>query len=121
MGNFFATSANPADNAKRVGPILKELQKVSGAEKWGVLGMCWGGKIVSLTSGKDTPFVVAAEVHPAMVDPEEAKDIKIPMCMLASGEEDEETVNKFGEQLTGPKHVERFGDQVHGWMAARYV
>jgi dienelactone hydrolase len=32
---------------------------------WGALGMCWGGKIVAITSGKDTPFKVTGSAHPA--------------------------------------------------------
>lgn len=55
-----------------------------------------------------------------MVDPNDAKGIKIPLCMLASGDEDANAVKAFGENLpTSEKHIETFGDQVHGWMAAR--
>lgn len=107
-------------------------------EKVGVLGMCWGGKvglvheaalgdiadmcqIVSLTSQSGTSFTAAAEVHPAMVDPNDAKGITIPLCMLASKDEDRDAVKKFEEELKVPKHVETFDDQVHGWMAARHV
>jgi Dienelactone hydrolase family len=32
---------------------------------WGALGMCWGGKVVAVTSGKDTPFKVTGSAHPA--------------------------------------------------------
>jgi len=74
---------------------------------------------VSLTSGEGTSFKAAAECHPAMVDPSEAKGIKIPLCMLASKDEDAEDVKKFENNLTAAKHVEIFGDQIHGWMAAR--
>lgn len=78
-------------------------------------------QIVSLTSQSDTPFSAAAEVHPAMVDSNDAKGITIPLCMLASKDEDRDAVKKFEEELKVPKHVETFDDQVHGWMAARYV
>ena len=54
-----------------------------------------------------------------MVDPSEAVDIKIPLCMLASKDEPAEDVKKFEANLKGEKHVEIFGDQIHGWMAAR--
>jgi hypothetical protein len=54
-----------------------------------------------------------------MVDPNDAKGIKIPLCMLASKDEDPEAVKAFGEALTVPSHIETFSDQVHGWMAAR--
>ena len=56
-----------------------------------------------------------------MVDPADAKGIKVPLCMLASKDEDPEAVKKFEAELTVKSHVETFGDQVHGWMAARYV
>ena len=81
---------------------------------------CWGSKVVSLTvKTSSNPFAVASCVHPAMVDPEEAKDIKIPLILLASKDEPEDDVNKYVENLSGPKHSEIFKDQVHGWMAAR--
>ncbi|KAJ8105565.1 hypothetical protein ONZ43_g7379 [Nemania bipapillata] len=54
-----------------------------------------------------------------MVDPKDAEGIKIPLAFLASKDEDPEDVKKFEANLTGPKHVETFGDQIHGWMAAR--
>lgn len=54
-----------------------------------------------------------------MVDPADAENIKIPLMMLASGDESKEDVEKFEKNLKGDKHVETFGDQVHGWMAAR--
>jgi dienelactone hydrolase len=54
-----------------------------------------------------------------MVDPKEAEGIKVPLLLLASKEEPAEDVAKFEAALTGPKHVETFKDQVHGWMAAR--
>lgn len=64
-------------------------------------------------------FKAGAEVHPAMVSADDAKGISIPIAMLASKDEPAEDVEKFEKALTGPKHVETFGDQVHGWMAAR--
>lgn len=81
---------------------------------------CWGGKVVALTTKADTnPFSIAASIHPAMVDANDAKDVKIPTMLLASGEEPEDEVKKFEETLSVPKHVETFKDQIHGWMAAR--
>lgn len=81
--------------------------------------MCWGGKIVSLVSQKGTSFTAAAVCHPAMIDPADAEGITIPFCMLASGDEDATDVKKFESNLKVSKHVETFGDQIHGWMAAR--
>lgn len=76
-------------------------------------------QIVSLTSQSGTPFSASAEVHPAMVDPNDAKGFKVPVCMLASGDENPEDVENFKKSLSVENHVETFGDQVHGWMAAR--
>lgn len=45
--------------------------------------------------------------------------IKIPLALLASKDEPAEDVKKFEAALAGPKHVETFPDQIHGWMAAR--
>lgn len=46
MGDFFAGPANPPDNAEKVPELVKKLgQKYTGIQKWGSLGMCWGGKV----------------------------------------------------------------------------
>ena len=74
-----------------------------------------------MTSQSGTSFSAAAEVHPAMVDPNDARGITVPLCMLASGDENKDAVKGFEEALKVPKHVETFPDQVHGWMAARCV
>ena len=76
-------------------------------------------QIISLTAQPGTPFSAVAEVHPAMVDPADAKGIKVPLCMLASGDEDANAVSEFSKTLSVENHVETFGDQIHGWMAAR--
>lgn len=81
---------------------------------------CWGGKVVSLaTASVLNPFKAAAVCHPAMVEPKDAAVIKVPFIMLASGEEPADKVKEFEKKLEGPKHVEIFEDQVHGFMAAR--
>jgi dienelactone hydrolase len=54
-----------------------------------------------------------------MVNPDEAANISIPLCMLASKDESVDTVKAFEANLKGEKHVEIFADQIHGWMAAR--
>ena len=76
-------------------------------------------QIVSLTAQPGTSFSAVAEVHPAMVDPADAKGIKVPLCMLASGDEDANAVKEFGKTLSVENHIETFSDQIHGWMAAR--
>ncbi|KAL5606360.1 hypothetical protein BROUX41_002777 [Berkeleyomyces rouxiae] len=108
-----------------VGPKVKAYAAAARAQypavtDWAIVGFCWGGKVAgSVTNTADTPFKVAAEVHPAMVDAADATDIKVPLIMLASKDEDAEEVKKFEANLTAPKYVEIYKDQIHGWMAAR--
>lgn len=72
-----------------------------------------------MTSSPENPFKAGIEAHPAMIDPADAGKIKVPLALLASKDENPEDVKKFEANLTGPKHVEIFPDQIHGWMAAR--
>ncbi|KAF4971497.1 hypothetical protein FZEAL_9840 [Fusarium zealandicum] len=120
LGKFFGTYPPPkiADQVPDYVKAIKEQD--STISKLGLLGYCWGGKVVALATKADTnPFSIAAAIHPAMVDAEDAKDIKIPTILLASGDEPADEVKKFEDTLSVPKHVEIFKDQVHGWMAAR--
>lgn len=75
--------------------------------------------MVVLASQEGTPFSAAAEAHPTRVAAEDARGIKIPICVLASQDENPTDVKAFGEELIGKKHIETFEDQKHGWMGAR--
>jgi len=120
LGAFFSGIGAPGRAAERVSGIVKGIKEFNPNIKTFVtVGFCWGGKVVSLISQSGTPFKAAAECHPAMVDPSEAANIDIPICMLASGDEPAEDVKKFEAALKAPHHVETFGDQIHGWMGAR--
>lgn len=116
LGEFFSTKAAPPKTLEKIPGVISEAGKF---EKWGAVGFCWGGKVVGLACGKDTLFSAAAEAHPAMVDPSDAEKITIPICMLASGDEDVEAVKAFESKLTVPHFVDTYPDQIHGWMAAR--
>lgn len=122
LGAWFS-NWNPAETAAKVPEYLKAVQeKNPGIKSWGIIGYCWGGKIVCLTTSSDSnPFAAGASIHPAMVDPADAKGVKVPLVMLASKEEDAAQVSAFEAALSSsvPKHVETFSDQVHGWMSAR--
>jgi dienelactone hydrolase len=75
--------------------------------------------MVSLIAGKDTAFKLGIQTSPAMVSPEDATKVQIPMCILASKEESVDDIKKYAENLTVTKHVETFDTEVHGWMSAR--
>lgn len=120
LGNFFGTTGAPLKSAAKIPVLVKEIEKLyPNIKTWGIVGFCWGGKVVSLVTSSSDKFSAGAEVHPAMVDPADAEKIKIPLALLASKDENPEDVKKFEANLTGPKHVETFDDQIHGWMAAR--
>ncbi|KAK8104124.1 uncharacterized protein PG998_011157, partial [Apiospora kogelbergensis] len=121
LGGFFEKFPPPSVAGKVPAYMKAAKEKFPEVREWAILGHCWGGKVVSLVvSAPDNTFKAGVECHPAMVEPEDAKKIKVPLCMLASKDEDVEDVKKFEANLTGAaKHVETFGDQIHGWMAAR--
>ncbi|KAI0439427.1 hypothetical protein F4803DRAFT_531151 [Xylaria telfairii] len=120
LGAFFQKNPPPGVASQLPGYVKALSEKYPEIKDWAILGYCWGGKVVSLVSASpENPFKAGIEVHPAMVDPEDAKKIKVPLAFLASKDEDAEAVKKFEANLTGPKYVETFPDQIHGWMAAR--
>jgi len=120
IGGFFSTTAAPPAALARVPPFIAEVTAKHGIEAWGALGLCWGGKIVSLGGDFSNTVKAAAQVHPAMLDPADAHKITIPFATLASGDEKQADVEAFGENLKGEKLVETFADHTHGFMAARY-
>ena len=117
-----SSQAEPQSNAGKIPQLLKDIEaKYTSIKDWGVVGFCWGGKIVSLISKGDTGNIkAAAECHPAFIDAADAKDIKIPICILASKDEDKDDVIAFEKALTGEKYVETFGDQIHG-VSSSYI
>jgi hypothetical protein len=48
-----------------------------------------------------------------MIDPKDAPGIKVPITILASGDENEEDVRSFANAINVPHHCETFEDQVH--------
>ncbi|CAJ2504107.1 Uu.00g115010.m01.CDS01 [Anthostomella pinea] len=120
LGGFFQKFPPPSVAEKVPGYLKAVSEKYPEIKEWAIVGFCWGGKVVSLvTAAPSNPFKAAVECHPAMVEPADAEKIKIPLAMLASKDEDAEAVKKFEQTLSGPKHVETFSDQIHGWMGAR--
>lgn len=121
LKKFFSTTGAPPKTAAKIPGVVKDVEKQYPTIKtWGIIGFCWGGKIVSLVnSTSDTAFKAGVECHPAMVDPADAEKITVPLCLLASRDEDAEAVKKFAANLKVPKYIETFSDQIHGFMAAR--
>jgi len=128
VAEWFKTALPPL-HVPKVPGLLEAAEKLfPSVTTWGVLGYCWGGKMVSLLSSQQATrmlerqtFRAAVQLHPGLIDPSEAVEILIPTCMLASMDEDVEEVRNYDTALTKAKvkHVETFADQVHGWMSAR--
>jgi len=53
------------------------------------------------------------------MDPEDAAKITIPTCVLPSAEEGPDMVDPWVAKLNVENYIERFADQLHGWMSAR--
>jgi len=120
LGKFFAGPAAPPKTLERIPKVLEALGKEYPEIKaWGILGYCWGGKIVNLASRSDTLFKAAAACHPAMVDPADAPQVTIPIAVLPSQDEDKDAIAKYESGLKVKHIVKTFPDQIHGWMAAR--
>ncbi|KAK2765078.1 hypothetical protein FQN54_008777 [Arachnomyces sp. PD_36] len=139
LGKFFAEKAGPGPHLEKVPGLIRAAERWAKGEEggkfeagWGVVGFCWGGKIATLLAkgeGEKGLFRAAVQCHPAMLDAGDAKEVRVPMAVLASMDEDRETVRKFGEELRGNKDVGGAGEgrslvktwegQIHGWMAAR--
>ncbi|KIW16974.1 hypothetical protein PV08_04165 [Exophiala spinifera] len=120
LGAFFNTEAAPAKTVDRVMKVMNKLQSnYPNMKSWGVVGYCWGGKIVNLVSQQGTPFKAAASCHPAMVDPNDAPNVTIPILSIPSMDEDKSAMAQYEAALKVPNRTEWYDDQIHGFMAAR--
>ncbi|EPS36433.1 hypothetical protein H072_10024 [Dactylellina haptotyla CBS 200.50] len=88
-------------------------------EKWAAFGLCFGAKVVALTSREGTPFVVSGQAHPSSMAPEDPKLISIPHICLASKAEDVAAIENYKATINGESHVETYSDNIHGWMGGR--
>ena len=123
LGNFFQTTGAPPKTVERVPKVLEALKKMpenSAITKWAIVGMCWGGKVVAFTTQAGTEFKVAASCHPAMVDPNDAKNAAVPTVMLPSKDEPKDDVAAWEKEMKQKHLVKWYPDQVHGFLAARY-
>lgn len=78
-------------------------------------------QIANLSSQKDSIFKAAVSCHPAMVHPDDAPGVTIPYLMIPTKDENKDDVAKWEAGLKVKGQVEWFDDQIHGFMAARYV
>ncbi|KAI9039372.1 dienelactone hydrolase family protein [Aspergillus affinis] len=123
MMGFFREYAQFEPNVGVLKNALEEYKVAFPAvEKWGIFGLCWGGKVTALSSGEGTPFVASGQVHPGLMDKADAEKITIPHIVLASKDEPADVVQQYteiiGQNGTGGL-VETYEKMWHGWMGAR--
>ncbi|EPE34171.1 alpha/beta-Hydrolase [Glarea lozoyensis ATCC 20868] len=120
---FMTGPANPPDSVKLIGPLMETICKDHPEiESWATLGMCWGGKVCTLVSGKGTIFKASGQFHPSLMALDDAIKVTIPHCVLPSMDEDVKFMDEWIEKLkvASPKsYAEYFDDQVHGWTSSR--
>ncbi|EED21098.1 dienelactone hydrolase, putative [Talaromyces stipitatus ATCC 10500] len=124
--HFFGFLKGYAAPNKHVDPLLEFMKHVQSrfptVTKWGSFGLCWGAKVVALTSMADTPFKVSAQAHPGMLDPADAKKITIPHLVMASKDEPSEAVANFKtviEKNGSGGSLTTYMTMHHGWMGSK--
>ncbi|CZS87910.1 hypothetical protein WAI453_000292 [Rhynchosporium graminicola] len=120
---FMGGPADPSRTLPLILPLLSTLKASNPSiQSWAILGFCWGGKLAVLLSGEGSEFKASAQTHPSLLDIKDAREVRIPHCVLPSMEEVPEVVDPWVEALlkASPKsYSELFEDQVHGWMSSR--
>lgn len=120
---FMNGPASPAANQALVAPLMAEIMaKNPHIKEWGVVGYCWGAKMVAINSREGSVFKAGAMLHPSLLDQGDAGKVVVPMCVLSSVDEIPEEVDPWCETLKSispESFTEVFEDQVHGWMSSR--
>ncbi|KXT00853.1 hypothetical protein AC578_963 [Pseudocercospora eumusae] len=121
LGAFLQKIQNTPHYLNRMNESLAALKtEYPTVERWGAIGYCWAGKIVAVTSGENSPWKVGIQTSPAMLEPEDAKKVTVPMLVLASKDEPKDKTQAFAEELkVAEKKVEIFESSIHGWMSGR--
>lgn len=92
-----------------------------GAEKVGAIGMCWGGKVMMSSTPKNILDAFVAP-HPSFFDENDGKDVKIPVLVLPSKDEDEKVMAAVAanlQQSNAKSGQKRYDALNHGFLGAR--
>ncbi|KAI3621940.1 dienelactone hydrolase family protein [Moniliophthora roreri] len=123
LQDFFAGTANPADNIAKLVTFGKTL-KEEGAKRVGAYGFCWGGKVTISSGGESTPFDAVSIVHPAMLSAEDVSKLSVSLAIYISKDEPINEYNKIVEILAKKPFAaqcdhKNYTNMFHGWAAAR--
>ncbi|KAF3290271.1 hypothetical protein TWF132_007064 [Orbilia oligospora] len=124
LGSFFRNEANLEKTRTNALNILEGLkEKFPTVKKWGIFGLCWGGKASTFISKDATSgFAASAQAHPAMLDPKDFSDFPVPHLCLSSMHEDKgdaEAINNILNSRNDGSHGKIYPNDIHGWMGAR--
>ncbi|KXN81106.1 hypothetical protein AN958_06060 [Leucoagaricus sp. SymC.cos] len=123
LRDFFGGVASPPKNIKKLSRFGSAL-KSSGAQKVGVYGFCWGGKVTMASAGAATPFHAAAIVHPVMPSVVDVEELTVPLAIYISKDEPmqeyENILNVLSQKPFKDKNDHKnYSNMFHGWAAAR--
>ncbi|CDM28450.1 Dienelactone hydrolase [Penicillium roqueforti FM164] len=122
MMTFFGENASPEKNLSTLLDIMKQSEDLYPQVKsWGVLGLCWGGKLAALASGGRSYFKVSGQAHPSLLDIADAKATNIPHICLSSPEEQADVLKEYEQAMRANVDVEfeLYETMFHGWMGSR--
>ena len=122
--DFMSTKASFPSNLERLHAVIADAKMKTewSTLPWAGYGLCWGGKVIALASGKDTPFKASGQAHPGRLAVEDAKALTVPhICLFSKEDGTPELCQEYGNVLREGKDnvVEQYGTMVHGWMGAR--
>jgi len=120
---FFGGIASPPANVTKL-KSFGQVLKANGAQRIGVYGFCWGGKVTVAAGGEDTPFDAVAIVHPAMLSVDDAKNLTVPLAIYISKDEPVDEYNKIVDVISKKPFAAKndhknYTNMFHGWAAAR--
>jgi len=103
-------------------PVRKTISSVKTSDNTvGVVGYCWGYKVLVKSDSKD--YAALAGAHPSFAAADDADHVSKPLALLASKDEDKAVMKQIyeaAEAKNSGKNVLKTYDTVpHGWMAAR--
>ncbi|KAL4940862.1 hypothetical protein BDV06DRAFT_13212 [Aspergillus oleicola] len=120
---FVQTKASFGKAASSIPDLVSAYKKqFPSVERWGAYGLCWGGKVLALSSGEGTPFSGTVQVHPGRMDVADVQTLSIPHAILASKDEPVKDVEAYDELINKKGlggYVETYETMWHGWMGAR--
>ncbi|KAG8902891.1 hypothetical protein FRC01_009435, partial [Tulasnella sp. 417] len=92
---FFQVQGNFGDRIPELLDIAKG-ERNNGVEKLGLIGYCWGGKMAALANATGQ-FDATASVHPAMWARADGENLKAPVAVFPSKDENQEEIDAFME------------------------